>query len=99
MEKIIQTTQYTIQIGAYKTKTNASKVVNQLSEKGYNAFITQYSKDGATLFKVHVEKFSDKEKAYQLAKKTQQQRKPPQLRHHYQPGLNPEFIFLVRLAF
>jgi len=86
VEKIIQTTQYTIQIGAYKTKTNASKVVNQLSEKGYNAFITQYSKDGATLFKVHVEKFSDKEKAYQLANRLSNKENLPNFVTTINPG-------------
>ncbi|KMP10723.1 hypothetical protein UZ36_06780 [Candidatus Nitromaritima sp. SCGC AAA799-C22] len=58
--------QYTIQVGAYKTKTNASKMANTLSGKGYNTYVTPHTKDGATLFKVHVEKFDNKEQAYNL---------------------------------
>tara|TARA_B100001079_G_scaffold171038_2_gene146754 strand:- start:4009 stop:5322 length:1314 start_codon:yes stop_codon:yes gene_type:complete len=78
--------QYTIQVGAYKTQNNASKIANQLSGKGYDVFVTQYSKDGATLFKVHVEKFSDKEKAYQLANTLSNKEKLPNFVTTINPG-------------
>jgi len=70
-EKIVQSTlpQYTIQVGAYKTKTNASQMANSLSSKGYSTYIKSYLEDGATLFKVHVEKFSSKEQASEFANK------------------------------
>ncbi|MEE1551163.1 MAG: SPOR domain-containing protein, partial [Nitrospinaceae bacterium] len=77
---------YTIQVGAYKTQNNASKIANQLSDKGYDVFVTQYSKDGATLFKVHVEKFSDKEKAYQLANTLSNKEKLPNFVTTINPG-------------
>ncbi|MCL0039830.1 DUF799 family lipoprotein [Nitrospinaceae bacterium] len=52
--------QYTIQVGAYKTESNANQMVRNLLEKGYRAHISSDLKDGAPLFKVHIEKFSDK---------------------------------------
>ena len=61
--------QYTIQVGAYKTEANAKQVVNNLLEKGYRAHINSDLKDGAPLFKVHIEKFSDKNEARKLAEK------------------------------
>mgnify|MGYP002821454549 CR=1 FL=1 len=60
--------QYTIQVGAYETKTNASQMANNLSDKGYRARVKSDFKNGAPLFKVHVEEFSDREQADELAK-------------------------------
>ena len=61
--------QYTIQIGAYKTEENAHQMVNQLLKKGYKAHIKSELKHGTPLFKVLVEKFNNKDKAYDLANK------------------------------
>ena len=61
--------QYTIQVGAYKTKDNASQMASRLSDKGYNAYITPFLNGSVTLFKVHVEKFSNKEQASEFANK------------------------------
>jgi len=60
---------YTIQVGAYKTEANAKKVVKNLFKKGYQAHINSNLKDGAPLFKVHIDEFSDKREARKLAKK------------------------------
>ena len=61
--------QYTIQVGAYKTESNANQMISNLLEKGYRAHISSDLKDGAPLFKVHIEEFSDKKEARKLAKK------------------------------
>ena len=61
--------QYTIQVGAYKTESNANEMVRNLLEKGYRAHISSDLKDGAPLFKVNIEKFSDKKDARKLAEK------------------------------
>ena len=61
--------QYTIQVGAYKTESNANQMVRNLLEKGYRAHISSDLKDGAPLFKVHIEEFSDKNEARKLAEK------------------------------
>ena len=61
--------QYTIQVGAYKTEANAKQVVGNLLKKGYRAHINSDLKDGAPLFKVHIEEFSDKKEARKLAEK------------------------------
>jgi cell division septation protein DedD len=70
-EKVAQSTlpQYTIQVGAYKTRTNASQMASSLSSKGYNTYIKPYLEDGATIFKVHVEKFNSKKRASEFANK------------------------------
>jgi cell division septation protein DedD len=64
-----QPPQYTIQVGAYKTEKNAHQMVNRLLRKGYEAHIKSELKQGTPLFKVLVEKFNNKEKAYDLANK------------------------------
>jgi len=61
--------QFTIQVGAYKTEANAKQVVNNLLEKGYRAHVNPGLKNGASLFKVHIDEFSDKNEARILAKK------------------------------
>jgi cell division septation protein DedD len=61
--------QYTIQVGAYKTEANAKQVVSNLFKKGYRAHINHDVKDSAPLFKVHIDKFSDKNEARKLAEK------------------------------
>ena len=61
--------QYTIQVGAYKTEANAKQVAGNLLKKGYRVHINSDLKDGAPLFKVHIEEFSDKNEARKLAEK------------------------------
>ena len=59
--------QYTIQVGAYKTEANAKQLAGNLLKKGYRVHINSDLKDGAPLFKVHIEEFSDKNEARKLA--------------------------------
>ena len=61
--------QYTIQVGAYKTEANANQMVNNLLEKGYRAHVNPDLKNGVPLFKVHIEKFGSKKAARKLAEK------------------------------
>ena len=61
--------QYTIQVGAYKTEANANQMVSNLLEKGYRARITPDTKNGAPLFKVHVDEFGNKKQALKLTEK------------------------------
>jgi cell division septation protein DedD len=61
--------QYTIQVGAYKTEENARQMVNRLLKKGYEAHIKSELKQDTPLFKVLVEKFNNKDQAYDLANK------------------------------
>ena len=61
--------QYTIQVGAYKTEANANQMVSNLLKKGYRAHINPDVKDGALLFKIHIDEFSDKKQARKLAEK------------------------------
>ena len=61
-------TQYTVQVGAYKTKVNAERMMHTLTDKGYKAYIIPHAKNGTTMFKVNIEKFENKEQAYNLAR-------------------------------
>ena len=59
---------FSIQVGAFKTQTSAYKMISQLSAKGYYAFINTVQKDdGDSLYKVQLEKFTNKEAARQFA--------------------------------
>lgn len=61
---------YTIQVGAYKTKIFAEKMIHSLADKGYNAFMALIpAKEETPLYRVRVEKFTDKNEARQLAQK------------------------------
>jgi cell division protein FtsN len=61
---------YTIQVGAYKTKIFAEKMIHSLADKGYNAFLALMpNKDKTPLYRVRVDQFEYKSKARQLARK------------------------------
>jgi cell division protein FtsN len=61
---------FTIQVGAYKTKAFAEKMIHSLADKGYQAFITLLpTKEKSPMYRVQVEKFEDKKQAHQIAKK------------------------------
>ncbi len=60
---------YTIQVGAYKTRVFAEKMIHSLADKGYNAFLALMpTKDKIPLYRVRVDKFVDKDEARQLAR-------------------------------
>jgi cell division septation protein DedD len=70
--KLTQTSPFlfTIQVGAYKTKAFAEKMIHSLADKGYQAFITLLpTKEKSLMYRVQVEKFQDKNEAHQLARK------------------------------
>jgi len=61
---------FTIQVGAYKTRAFAEKMIHSLADKGYQAFITLLpTKEKSLMYRVQVEKFQDKNEAHQLAQK------------------------------
>lgn len=61
--------QYTIQVGAYKTQRFARRLLNNLVEKGYNAFISPFKSKETQMYRVQVEAFEDKMDATLLAQK------------------------------
>ena len=63
---------YTIQVGAYKTKAYAKKLVQYLKKKGYDAFVTRNAKK---TYRVQVERFDSKEEAVKLAQRIQTKEK------------------------
>lgn len=63
---------YTIQVGAYKTKTYAKKLEQSLKKKGYNAFVTRNAKK---IYRVQVDRFGSKEDAIKLAQRIQTKEK------------------------
>ncbi len=56
---------YTIQVGAYKNKTYARKLERALKKKGYDAFVTRNAKK---IYRVQVDRFDSKEDAVKLAR-------------------------------
>ncbi len=74
--KLAQTSPFlfTIQVGAYKTKAFAEKMIHSLADKGYQAFITLLpTKEKSLMYRVQVEKFQDKHEARQVARKLERQ--------------------------
>ncbi len=65
--KAVKSFFYTVQVGAYKTKVYAQKMISTLAKKGYSAFITPSKKNEQVLYKVNVEKFNNKEQAGEFA--------------------------------
>ncbi len=61
---------YTVQVGAYRTRALAEKLVARLVGKGYQAFMTEPTpKKKTILYRVRVDLFPNKKGAAQLAKK------------------------------
>jgi cell division septation protein DedD len=61
---------YTVQVGAYKTKVYAQKLLDKLVKKGYNAFLVHNK-----MYRVRVDKFKNKNDALKLAQKIQEKEK------------------------
>lgn len=69
--------QYTIQVGAYKTQRFAQRLLNNLVEKGYNAFIRPFKSEETQMYRVQVEAFEDKMDATLMAKKLRSEENIP----------------------
>jgi cell division septation protein DedD len=61
---------YTVQVGAYKTKAYAQKLLNKLVGKGYSAFVIHNK-----IYKVQIDKFKNKQDALELAKQIKKKEK------------------------
>ncbi|NIQ03186.1 MAG: hypothetical protein GWO19_23295 [Nitrospinaceae bacterium] len=61
---------FTIQVGAYKTKRFAERMLTSLIRKGYNAFVSLFPTEDEEepLYRVRVEKFEAREAALELAR-------------------------------
>lgn len=59
---------YTVQVGAFRTRKLADDLIQSLTEKGYNAFISLMHKNKALMYRVQVEQFDSRSKAVQYAK-------------------------------
>ena len=52
---------FSIQAGSYSKPENAQKLVDELTAKGYEAYITQYMADGLNFYRVRVGRFNTKD--------------------------------------
>jgi hypothetical protein len=77
---------YTLQVGAYRTRSSAENVFRALAGKGYRAFITLIDKGRELLYKVNVEKFQDKEKAYEYSREFSHRERIDHFVTSVQPG-------------
>ncbi len=59
---------YTLQVGAYKTKSLAENKLRSLARKGYNTFLALLENGNSTLYKVQVERFQDVAHAMMFSK-------------------------------
>ena len=66
---------YTVQVGAYKTKSFAERLFGTLTRKGYDVFVSLFSRNKKKLYRVQVDKFERKEDAMVLAQKIRKQEK------------------------
>ncbi|MBN2571655.1 MAG: SPOR domain-containing protein [Ignavibacteriales bacterium] len=61
---------YSIQVGAYKSQTNAQKLVNGLKSDGHDAYIlSSESPESGVLYRVRIGKFSSRQEAEDYSKK------------------------------
>ncbi len=65
-------TSYKVQAGYYVNKDNASKMADDLSNKGYDATIVQVNDEGKTYYRVQAGSFNNKENAKKLEKELEQ---------------------------
>jgi len=68
---------FTIQVGAYRVRSSAERVIRYLDRKGYHAFLTEDTSGGQILFKVRVEKFKNRDQAAELALRLETREKLP----------------------
>jgi cell division protein FtsN len=61
---------YTVQVASLRSKDSAQKIVNELIEKGYDAFVTTSSSSGAgTWYRVRIGNYKNKSEAGNIAEK------------------------------
>ncbi len=70
-------TLYTVQVGAYTTKSFAEKLNGNLAKKGYHVFVTLFSRNKKRLYRVQVDKFKNKEEALEMAQRIRTKEKLP----------------------
>ena len=54
---------YTLQVGAYKTKAFAERALKSLLSRGHDAFVSWFTKDDQKIYRVHADKFKDRQAA------------------------------------
>jgi DNA-binding response OmpR family regulator len=60
---------YSVQVGAFRNRANARRLMNALKAKGYEARLKQLQRGGKPLYKVLVGSFSSREEALATAKR------------------------------
>jgi len=73
-EKKKQAAFYIVQVGAFKSKTNANKMRRSLKRKGFDAIIIKDSLSGRTLYKVRAGKFRELKNARRLVRNLKRKR-------------------------
>lgn len=69
---------YTVQVGAYKEKDVAEKVMSKLKKKGYSAYIVSRDIQGeGTIYKVRVGEFPHRDRAEEQARRIKLKEKMP----------------------
>lgn len=61
-----QSVRYVVRAGAFRTRANAERVVDQLRTKGYSPYLTTVIKDGVEYTRVNVASYATREEALKL---------------------------------
>jgi rare lipoprotein A len=73
---------FTVQVGAFREKDNARRLKESLDLKYKEVYISEATIDNTTLYRVRIGKFSDKKKAYRLAKTLADEGYSPLVTHY-----------------
>lgn len=61
--EVVEDTEYSVKLGTFSSKDNASELVSKMKASGYNPRVVSETVDGKTIHHVYIGKFSNSEKA------------------------------------
>jgi len=70
---------FTVQVGAFANKANAQKLADELSDKGFDAYVESFDKGITSLYRVRVGKFSSREEAEAVESRLSEQDYPTKI--------------------
>jgi len=70
---------YTVQLGSFTKRSNASRLYRKFKKRGYSAYIIDSKENGKRLYKVRIGKFKSSSKARAFASKLKREGYRPQI--------------------
>lgn len=78
-KKLKESGYYTVQLGSFKKRSNASKLYRKFKKRGYSAYIIESKENGKKLYKVRIGKFKSSSKAKAFVAKLKREGYRPQI--------------------